>query len=280
VALRRPARVSALAAAVCAGALAGALFGGAAPVTGQDRANRGRRTADGKPDFNGIWQAMNTANWDIQDHDQRQGPLFQLGAAFSVPAGEGVVVGNEIPYRPEALAKKNANGKDWLKLDPEIKCYLPGIPRATYMPYPFQIVESSNTILFAYAYANASRIVPLNAELTTPIDTWMGYPSGRWDGDTLVIDSKGFNDETWFDRAGNYHSDALHVIERYTAAGPDALRYEVTIDDPKVFTRSWQMRMPLYRRLEDPPHLLKYHCIEFAEEVLYGRLRRTPKNER
>jgi len=253
----------------------------AAPSARQDLSQyRAPRTASGSPDLNGVWQAMNTANWDIQDHDQRQGPLFELGAAFSVPPGEGVVVGNEIPYQPSALAKKKANAEQWLKLDPEIKCYMPGVPRATYMPYPFQLVQTPTHVVFAYAFANASRMVYMNTKIEPQIDTWMGYSSGRWEGDTLVVDSTGFNDETWFDRAGNFHSDALHVIERFTATSPDSLRYEVTIEDPKVFTRPWQMRMPLYRRLEQPSRLLKYNCVEFAEEVIYGHLRKSPKTSK
>ena len=251
-----------------------------APSAGQERSYRAPRTADGTPNLNGVWQAVNTANWDLQDHDQRQGPLFELGAAFSVPPGEGVVVGNEIPYQPAALAKKKENAAQWLKLDPEVKCYLPGIPRATYMPYPFQIVQTPTHLVFAYSYANASRIVYMNIKVEPQIDTWMGYSSGRWDGETLVIDSTGFNDQTWFDRAGNFHSDALKVTERYTAISPDALQYEATIEDPKVFTRPWQIRMPLYRRLEQPSRLLKYNCVEFAEEVIYGHLRKTPKSSR
>jgi hypothetical protein len=252
----------------------------AAPSGGQDAAYRPPRAADGTPDLNGIWQAVNTANWDIQDHDQRQGPLFALGAAFSVPGGEGVVVGNEIPYQPSALARKKANAEQWLKLDPEVKCFLPGIPRATYMPYPFQIVQTPTHVVFAYAFANASRIAYMNVKVEPQIDTWMGYASGRWEGDTLVIDSTGFNDQTWFDRAGNFHSDALRVTERYTAISRDALRYEVTIEDPNVFTRPWQMRMPLYRRLEQPSRLVKYNCVEFAEEAVFGHLRKTPKTSK
>jgi hypothetical protein len=251
----------------------------AAPEAGQVRTYRAPRTADGTPDLNGIWQAMNTAHWDLQEHDQRQGPLWPLGAAFSVPAGAGVVVGNEIPYQPAALAKKREHAAQWLTLDPEIKCYLPGIPRATYMPYPFQIVQTPAHVVFAYAFANASRIVYMNVDVEAQIDTWMGYGSGRWDGETLVIDSKGFNDQTWFDRAGNYHSDALHVTERYTAISPDALQYEATIEDPKVFTRPWQIRMPLYRRLDQPARLVKYNCVEFAEDVIYGHLRKPPKTK-
>jgi len=252
----------------------------ASPSRGQEATYRAPRTADGKPDLNGIWQAMNTANWDIQDHDQRQGPVLQLGAAFSIPPGEGVVVGNEIPYRPAALAKKKANADQWMKLDPEVKCYLPGIPRATYMPYPFQIVQSPAHVLFAYAYANASRVAYMNVKVEPQIDTWMGYASGRWEDETLVIDSTGFNDESWFDRAGNFHSDALKVTERFTAISRDALRYEVTIEDPNVFTRPWQMRMPLYRHLEQPSRLLKYNCVEFAEDAIYGHLRKTPKTSK
>ena len=252
----------------------------AVPSRGQEASYRGARTADGKPDLNGVWQAMNTANWDLQDHDQRQGPVLSLGAAFSIPPGEGVVVGNEIPYQPAALAKKKENADNWMTLDPEVKCYLPGIPRATYMPYPFQIVQSPAHLVFAYSYANASRIVYMDVKVEPQIDTWMGYASGRWDGETLVIESTGFNDLSWFDRAGNHHSDALKVTERYTAISRDALQYEATIEDPKVFTRPWQMRMPLYRRLEQSPRLLKYNCVEFAEEAVYGHLRKNPKTPR
>jgi len=275
---RRIRTLSALIVAAAAGVLIGTFVPLASMLSaGQEAPYRAPRTADGTPDLNGVWQAMNTANWDIQDHDQRQGPLLQLGAAFSVPAGEGVVVGNEIPYQPSALATKQENAANWLTLDPEIKCYMPGIPRATYMPYPFQIVQTPEHLLFAYAFANASRVVYMNVKVEPQIDTWMGYASGRWEGETLVIESSGFNDQTWFDRAGNFHSDVLKVTERYTAISPNALQYEATIEDPKVFTRPWQMRMPLYRRLEQAPRLWKYNCVEFAEEVVYGHLRKTPK---
>jgi hypothetical protein len=235
------------------------------------------RTADGKPDLNGIWQAVNTANWDIQDHPARMGPVAALGAAFSVPAGQGVVEGNEIPYLPEALAKKKDNAAKWLTSDPEIKCYLPGVPRATYMPYPFQIFQTPDHIFIAYEFAGANRTIDMNTKQTSsPVDTWMGWSTGHWEGDTLVVDVNSFNDQTWFDRAGNFHSDALHVVERYTRISPDALDYEVTIEDPKVFSRPWKMRMPLYRHLEKDARLLEYNCVEFAEELLYGHLRKQP----
>jgi hypothetical protein len=249
------------------------------PAAGQAQgAYRAPRTADGKPDLNGVWQALNTANWDIQDHAARSGPLAVLGAAFSIPAGQGVVEGNEIPYQPWAAKKKQENGENWLKLDPEIKCYMPGVPRATYMPFPFQIVQTPANILMAYEFASASRIIRLNSKAESPTDSWMGWSRGRWEGETLVVDVTSLNEDTWFDRAGNFHSDALHVVERYTRVSPDAMTYEATIEDPKVFTRSWKMRMPLYRRLEKDVKVLEYKCVEFAEELLYGHLRKQPRS--
>jgi hypothetical protein len=233
------------------------------------------RAHDGKPNLSGIWQAANTANWDLQDHAARQGPVMTLGAAFSVPGGLGVVEGNEIPYKPEALAKKKENQQNWSKLDPEIKCYLPGIPRANYMPYPFQIVQSADTILVAYEFASASRIIRMNATDKAPVPSWMGWSRGRWEGDTLVVDVSGFNDKTWFDRAGNYHSRALHVVERYTRTSANTIQYEATIEDPNVFTRPWKISMPLYRRVEPNAQLVEYKCVEFVEDLLYGHLRKT-----
>ena len=253
-----------------------ALWLGVLPSVGQAQAYKAPRTADGKPDLNGIWEALNTANWDIQDHAARKGPVVTLGAAFSVPAGRGVVEGNEIPYLPAAAAKKKENFENWSTADPEIKCYLPGVPRATYMPYPFQIFQTPQYILMAYEFAGASRTIYMNSKQQSPNDTWMGWSVGHWEGDTLVVDVTSFNDQTWFDRAGNFHSDALHVVERYTPISPDALDYEVTIEDPKVFSRPWKMSMPLYRRLEKNAQLLEYKCVEFAEELMYGPLRKQP----
>jgi hypothetical protein len=238
------------------------------------------RMPDGKPNLNGIWAANNTAHWDIQTHRAKQGPVTALGAAFSVPGGLGVVEGGEIPYKPEALAQRDANAKNWMANDPEVKCYLPGVPRATYMPYPFQIVQSTepNDVLVTYEFASASRIIHMSTSQEAPIDAWMGWSNGRWEGDTLVVDVKGFVEQTWFDRAGNYHSDALHVVERYTPIGPDVIQYEATIEDPKVFTRAWKMSMPLYRRVEKDAQLMEYKCVEFAEELMYGHLGKQPKS--
>ncbi len=249
---------------------------GFVPVLAQTPPYKAPRTPDGKPDLNGIWQALNTANWDLLDHPARMGPMVELGAAFSIPAGRGVVEGNEIPYLPEAAAKKKENGEKWMSSDPEIKCYLPGIPRANYMPYPFQIVQTPGYVLIAYEFAGATRTIYMNSKLKSPSDTWMGWSVGHWEGETLVVDVSSFNDQTWFDRAGDFHSDALHVTERYTPLTANALDYEVTIDDPKVFSRPWKMRMPLYRRLEKNAQILEYNCVEFTEELLYGPLRKKP----
>src|SRR6266487_3725285 len=255
-------------------------------AAGQAPAYRAPRTPDGKPDLNGIWQALNEANYDIQAHTARPAmalragpygplpavPVIALGAVGAVPGGLGVVEGDEIPYQPAAAAKKKENQENWLTSDPEIKCYLPGVPRATYMPYPFQIVQSPKAIFFAYEYAGATRNILLKDPGPPPVDSWMGQSVGHWDGDTLVIDVTGFNDQTWFDRSGNFHSDALHVVERYTRTGPDTIAYEATIEDPKVFTRPWKMSMPLYRRIEKNAQLMEFKCVEFVEEFIYGHL--------
>jgi len=253
-------------------------------VAGQTRpappaapAARRSRMPDGKPNLNGIWQAVNSANWDVEDHEARQGPVTALGASFSVPPGIGIVEGGTIPYRPEALAKKKENQANWLARDPEIKCYMPGIPRATYQGYPFQIVQTGKDILMSYQFANASRIVYMSpAKEPSPSQFWMGWSFGRWDGDTLVVDVTGFTDQTWFDRAGNFHSDELHVVERYTPLDADHLTYEATIEDPKTFTRPWKISMPLYRRVEKNAQLLEYICVEYAEELMYGHLSKRP----
>jgi hypothetical protein len=245
------------------------------PTATQSPAPGVSRTADGRPDLNGIWEALNTANWDLQDHAARKGPVSALGAAYSVPAGRGVVEGNEIPYLPAALAKKKENVEHWMTQDPEVKCFMPGIPRATYMPYPFQIVQTPTHVLMAYEFASAARTIYMNSKTEAPVDSWMGWSRGSWEGDTLVIDVTGFMPDSWFDRAGNFHSDALHVVERYTPLTRDAIQYEATIEDPQVFSRPWKISMPLYRRLDKNVQLLEYKCVEFAEEAMYGHLRKS-----
>ncbi len=244
------------------------------------RAYRAPRTPDGKPNLNGIWQALNTANWDLLDHSARSGPVVAMGSLGAIPGGLGVVEGNEIPYKPEAAARKKENFDNWIQRDPLVKCYMPGVPRATYLPFPFQIVQSPNDILVAYEFANASRTIYMNSQdkAEVPVDAWMGWSRGHWEGETLVVDVTSLNDQTWFDSAGSFHSDALHVVERYTATGPDHLLYEATIEDAKTFTRSWKIRMPLYRHIEPRAELVEFRCVEFVEELMYGHLRKRTGN--
>jgi hypothetical protein len=248
------------------------------------------RTSDGHPDLNGVWQVLNTANYDILPHPAkaalafRPGPVVPvpakavvaLGAVGAVPAGLGVVDGGEVPYTPAALAQKQDNQAHWLERDPEIKCYLPGLPRATYMPYPLQIFQSREAMLIAYEYAGAVRNIMFKDPGPAPVDAWMGQSVGHWEGDTLVVVVTGFNDATWFDRAGDFHSADMKVVERYTLTGPDTIRYEAQITDPQTFTRPWSMHMTLYRRVGEDAQLLQFKCVEFVEELMYGKLRKEP----
>ena len=224
------------------------------PASSRAQSRAVPRTADGKPDLSGIWQVMNTAAWDLLDH----------GAQKGVPAGQGVVEGNVLPYTPAALEKKKANFANRATADPETKCYLPGVPRITYMPFPFQIVQAPAQVTMLYEYAHAVRNVFMNTpHIEGQLYWWMGDARGRWEGDTLVVDVTDFNDETWFDRAGNFHSDALHVVERYTLVDADHINYEATIEDSKVFTRPWKMSMILNRHKEKNFRLLEYECFSF-----------------
>jgi hypothetical protein len=258
-----------------------------APVSAAGQDTPGRIA--GKPDFNGIWEANNTANWDLQTHQARPmvgqpgltpgsevlaAPVVALGSVGWVPGGLGVVEGEEIPYQPWAAARKKENEEHWIDRDPEIKCFQPGIPRAMYMPHPFQVIQSATKIQMVFEFADAQRTIHLNKMEDYPNVLYMGYSVGRWEGDTLVVDVSDFTDATWFDRAGNFHSDALHLTERYTPMGRDAIRYEATMEDPKVFTRPWKISMPLYRRLEPNAQLTDFRCVEMVEETIYGHLRK------
>ncbi len=246
------------------------------PASAQTAAYRGPRTPDGKPDLNGIWQALNTANWDLRAHAAQPGQIVALGAQGAEPGGAGVVEGGEIPYLPAALEKRKHNYEHRLTDDPEVKCYMPGIPRATYMPFPFQIVQTPDAVLMAYEFASASRIIYMKNPPPAPADSWMGHSVGHWEGDTLVINVDNFNDQSWFDRVGDFHSDQLKVVERYTPINADALRYEATIEDPQVFSRAWKISMPLYRHLEKNATLTEFKCVPFVEELLYGQYRKKP----
>ncbi|MBT70579.1 MAG: hypothetical protein CMQ15_00830 [Gammaproteobacteria bacterium] len=257
----------------------------------EDSPYRAPRGPDGiHPDLNGIWQALNEANYDLEFHMAkaamalRDGPhgsvpakaVLALGAVGSVPPGIGVVEGGEIPYKPEATKKRDENRRNWLDNDPEIKCYLPGVPRATYMPHPFQIFQSESEFFIAYQYAGAVRDIYSVDPGPAPIDSWMGQSVASWEGETLVLNVTGLNPETWFDRSGNHHGDKLQVTERYTPMGPNHLHYEATITDPDTFTKPWKISMPLYRRMETNAQLLDFKCVEFVEELMYGKWRRNP----
>ncbi|MFT4815883.1 MAG: hypothetical protein ACI80L_001440 [Pseudohongiellaceae bacterium] len=233
------------------------------------------RTADQKPDFNGIWQAIGSAHWNIEPHAADFSPLAELGAIGAIPAGLGIVEGGSIPYTSEARAKQQENRADWLALDPVVKCYMPGVPRATYLPFPFQIIQSPEHVVMAYEFASASRIVYMDRpDFEAPIFSWMGHSRGHFEGDSLVIDVTDQVPDTWLDRAGNHHSDALRVTERYTHVGPNTLMYEATLEDPNVYTQAWTLKFPLYRRLDENMQILEFKCVEFTEELIYGHLRK------
>ena len=239
----------------------------------QAQTYRAPRTSDGEPDLGGIWQALGSAHWDIEGHAARMGPIVELGALGAIPGGLGIVEGGEIPYTAAARAKQQENLTQWWKLDPAIKCFMPGIPRANYMPFPFQIVQTPENVIFAYEFASASRIVYMNRpDFESPGDNWMGHSRGHWEGETLVIDVSAQVGDTWLDSSGNHHSEEIHVLERYTAIGPDHLLYEATITDPKTYTRPWKVSFPLYRRIDENMQLLDFKCVVFAEELMYSHL--------
>lgn len=249
------------------------------------------------PDLNGIWQALGEAHYDLERHmarasmELREGPrgpvpsagTVRLGAVAAVPPGLGVVVdegeGTSIPYTPEALALRDENRANWLERDPEIKCYLPGVPRATYMPYPFQIVQGEKDVFIAHQYAGAVRNIYSEDPGPAPLDSWMGQSVASWEGDTLVLTVTGLLADTWLDRSGNHHSAKLRVVERFTPMGPNHLWYEATLEDPEVYTRPWKIAMPLYRRMEADFQLLDFKCVEFVEELFYGKWRRQPLDD-
>lgn len=231
------------------------------------------RMPSGMPDINGIWQALNTANWNLEGHAAAQGPVESLGAIGAVPPGLGVVEGGEIPYLPEALLQRQRNFENRRTEDTEAKCFMAGIPRSTYLPQPFQIFQTDTDIMMAYQFAGAVRTIFMNNHMEAPIDSWMGWSNGHWEGDTLVVEVTGLN-PNWLDRSGNYYTSTAKITERYTPMGPNHLRYEATIEDPAVFSKPWTISMPLYRRVEENARLFEFKCPEFAEEIMYSYLTR------
>jgi hypothetical protein len=233
------------------------------------------RLANGKPDFSGVWQALTTANWNILTHGASAGPP-EYGALLATPPGYGVVDGDEIPYLPHAAEQQRRNHENRWSEDPEVKCFMPGVPRANYMPYPLQIFHSDGHLLIAYQFAGAARIINLEEHQPSAIDSWMGVSNAHWDGDTLVVEVTGFNGLAWLDRAGNHASSALRVVERYTLAGGDAIDYEATLEDPQTFSRPWSMRFRLHRHANAQAHLMEFKCVPFTEQLLYGELYKRP----
>ena len=257
----------------------------AAPAAPRPAQAPAARTEDGKPNLNGIWQAMTAANWNIEAHNAEAGPHNEImGAWGSEPGGIGIVEGGTIPYKPDALKKKQDNFKNRMLVkvtndphrfdtgDPELQCFRPGVPRANYMPFPFQIFQNRDQILMVYEYKGSMRTVFMDKHQDAPVDSWMGWSNGRWEGDTLVIDVTGFNGHQWLDRAGNFFSDTAHVVERWTPKGRDHMMYEATIEDPTVYTRPWKISFPVYRRLEANAQLLEFNCVPFVEEMMYTPL--------
>jgi len=240
-----------------------------------------QRTPSGKPDLSGIWQAMTSAHYDVEPHAASEGPHSGLmGALSATPAGLGIVEGGRIPYNEQSLRVRDANKANAIDNDPLTKCYMPGVPRANYMPFPFQIVQSESVILMAYEVAESNRIVYVDQpELESQVDAWMGHSNAHWEGDTLVVRVSGQMPDTWFDRSGNHHSYEMVVEERWTATGANHVQYEATITDPNTFTAPWTISFPLYRHVADNMQLLEFKCAEFSEEYLYGEWRKpgTPR---
>ena len=239
------------------------------------------RTPDGKPDFSGIWQAVSSAHYDIEPHAASEGPHTGLfGALSAIPAGLGILEQGRIPYNEQSLRQRDENRANAIEIDPLAKCYMPGVPRANLLPFPFQIVQSREVILIAHEFAEANRILYVDQpEVESQVDAWMGHSNAHWEGDTLVVRVTGQMPDTWFDQAGNFHSWEMVVEERWTAMSPNHIDYQATITDPNTFTQPWTIKLPLYRRMEPNMQLLEFKCAEFSEEYLYGEWRKpgTPR---
>jgi hypothetical protein len=237
-------------------------------------AEAGPPTIDGHPDLNGIWQAANTANWNLEAHPAEALDAFwQLGAIAAIPAGRSVVRGGTIPYLPAALEKRAENRAAWPQADPEAKCYMLGVPRATYHDMPFQIFHSSgDDLLMVYPFAATNRTIHMDEDDGLPIDSWMGKSNGHWDGDVLVVTTLNQNGESWLDRAGNHASNTLVVTERFELLDSNHIRYEATLEDPQTFSAPWTIEMPLYRNIEPNAQLLEHKCVPFADKLLYSDL--------
>jgi hypothetical protein len=256
-------------------AIAAALLVAATAPRAQAPADSRPTRISGRPNFNGIWQALNTANWNLEAHSAEGLAAFgRLGAIAAIPAGRSVVRGGTIPYTPDALAKRNENRAKWPAEDPEAKCYMLGVPRVTYHDMPFQIFQAEGDLLMVYPFAAAQRVIYMTDRSELPVDSWMGKSDGKWEGDVLVVTTKWQNGQSWLDRAGNHASNQLTVTERFRLLGPNHMQYEATLDDPQTYTRPWTIEMPLYRLIDPQEQLLEHKCVTFADRLLYEDLLR------
>lgn len=231
-------------------------------------------TIGGHPNLNGVWQALNSAYWNLEAHSaEALDEFWPMGAIAAIPAGKSVIRGGKIPYLPEALALRDQHRANWPGADPEAKCYMLGVPRATYHDMPFQIVQGdSGDLLMVYPFAAANRVINMSDFSAPPIDSWMGKSDGAWEGNVLVVTTTGQNEFSWLDRAGNHHSNLLKVTERFTLLDANHIQYEATLEDPLTYAEPWTIEMPLYRLIEDNAQLLEHKCVPFADKLLYSDL--------
>ena len=231
------------------------------------------RLEDGKtPDFRGIWQARGTAYVNIEGHAGEKGQ--PKSASIVVDPSDG-----KIPYKAEALARRDENYRARATADPSVKCYQAGVPRATYLATPLQVLQSPGNFAIVYQENHAFRVFhPDTRPHFDNADWWMGDTRYRWDGDTLIADVAALTDQLWFDQAGNYHTTGVHIVERYRMTGPDTLEYEARIEDPAVYTRPWTLRTLLHRVTERGARIIEDECLDDANGVRHHISPSDPKN--
>jgi hypothetical protein len=232
-------------------------------------------TISGHPNFNGIWQALNTANWNLEGHSVEGfgKDFWQLGAIAVIPAGRSVLKGGgTIPYLPEALKKRDENRSHWPEADPEARCYMLGVPRVTYQNSPFQIFQGDGDLLMVYPFAATNRIIYMKDQSDLPVDSWMGKSNGAWEGDVLVVTTTSQNGKSWLDRAGNFATNQLKVTERFKLLDVNHIWYEATLEDSKTFSRPWTIEMPLYRLIDNNAQLMEHKCVPYTDMLLYHDL--------
>ena len=232
------------------------------------------RTPDGKPDLQGYWRPDVGTSYSIENLELQeifQGPVEGLTPDPRKKATSRIVdpADGKVPYQPWAAAKQKAifdnhTHPNAEQIDPQAHCFLSGVPRPMYLPTQYQILQPNGYVVILYETNHTHRAIPLDGRphLGGNIQLWMGDSRGRWEGDTLVVDTRRFNGKVWFDIIGDFQSDALHVVERFTLVSPDRIDYEATIEDPKLYTRPWKMAIPIVRIKEQGYQLMEYACHE------------------